>query len=177
MKEQTMTLNKNSLYTAIPVSGAIILLSVIYYIFDIDQHGYWGYLLYVILLAGIIWGSLKLRDRYRDGMLTYSQGLGSGVLIGLYTGIINAVYSFLFFRFFAPEQIDVILRRVEEQMLERTPQMTDQQLELAMSWTSKFMTPVGMAIGTLMNMIIAALIISLIVSIFLKREVAKSIEE
>jgi len=176
MEEKSMTLNKNSMMTAIPVGGAIVLISIVLYVFDLDTRGFWGYLIYAILLAGIIWGTKKFRDQYNKGLLTYGQGIKSGLLIGLYTGIINAVYTFVFYKFFAPEQISVLLQKTEEQLLEKSPDMTDQQLDMALSMTEKFMTPGFMSFGSLINTLIAALLLSLIVAIFLKRDVPRSIE-
>ncbi|MGB4205962.1 MAG: DUF4199 domain-containing protein [Bacteroidales bacterium] len=176
MEEKSMTLNKNSMMTSISVGGAIVLVSIVLYIFDLDARGFWGYLIYAILLAGIIWGTKKFRDHYNNGLLTYGQGIKSGLLIGLYTGIINAVYTFLFFKYFAPEQISVVLQKYEEQILERTPDITDQQLDMALSMTEKFMTPGFMAFNSLIYTLLSALLLSLIVAIFMKRNVQKSIE-
>lgn len=177
MEEQSITTNRNSLVSAIPVGGAVILLSILFYVFDLDVRGIWGYLMYVILFAGIVWGTIQLRDKHRGGLLTYGQSFTSGMLIGLYTGIISAIFTFVFYKFFAPEQIQVILEKVEDQMIEKAPQLTDQELDMAMAMTAKFMTPIGMSVGALINLFIAGVIISLIASIFLKRETLKSVEE
>lgn len=177
MEEKEMTINRNSLNSAIPVSVAVIVLSILYYVFDISGRGIWGYIMYAILLAGIVWGTLQLRDKHRGGVLTYGQSFTSGMLIGLYTGIISAVYTFIFYKFFAPEQIQVLLDRVEEEMLIKSPELTDQQLEMALSMTAKFMTPFGLAFSSLFGMFIAGLILSLIASIFLKRETPKTTPE
>lgn len=177
MEEKEITISKNSLNSALPVSVAIIVLSILYYVFDISGSGIWGYLLYAILLAGIVWGTIKLRDKYRGGILSYGQCFSSGLLIGLYTGIITAVYTFVFYKFFAPEQIQVLLNKVEEEMLMRSPGLSDQELDLALGMTAKFMTPFGLAFSSFFGMLIAGLILSLIVSIFLKRETPKTLAE
>jgi hypothetical protein len=177
MEENKITINRHSINIAIPVGLAAILLSLFYYAFDIDGRGAWGYVLYVILLAGIIWGTLQLRDKNRGGMLSYGESFTSGLLISSYTGLISAIFTFVFYKFFAPEQIQVILDKVEEEMLAKAPQMTDQQLDMALAMTEKLMTPLWMAITSLFAIVIVGLIFSLIVSIFLKKESAKGIEE
>jgi vacuolar-type H+-ATPase subunit I/STV1 len=175
MEESNMTTNRLSINAAIPIGIAIILLSILYYVFDIDGRGIWGYLMYALLLAGIIWGTIQLRDKHRGGILSYGQSFSSGALISLYTGIISAIYTFVFYKFFAPEQIQVLLERVEEEMLVKAPEMTDQQLDMALSMTEKFMTPIWMSITSLFAILIVGIIFSLIVSIFLKRDEPKQI--
>jgi len=170
MEESNMTTSKHSINAAIPVGVAIILLSILYYVFDIDGRGIWGYLLYALLLAGIIWGTIQLRDKHRGGVMSYGQSFSSGALISLYTGIISAIYTFVFFKFFAPEQVQILLERVEEDMIMKAPEMTDQQLDMALAMTEKFMTPFWMSLTSLFGILIAGIIFSLIVSIFLKRE-------
>lgn len=176
MEEQSITTNRHSLISAIPVGGAVILLSILYYVFDLDARGIWGYLMYAILLAGIVWGTIQLRDKHRGGILTYGQSFTSGMLIGLYTGVMSAIFTFVFYKFFVPEQIQVLLDKVEEQMLERAPQLTDQELDMAMAMTAKFMTPIGMAFGSVIYLFIAGVIFSLLASIFIKRESPKTID-
>jgi len=170
MEEKVMTINRNSFNSAIPTSVAIIMLLVLYYVFNIPTRGIWGYLLYAILLAGIVWGTIQLRDKHRGRTLTYGQSFTSGMLIGLYTGIIGAIYTFVFYKFFAPEQIQVLLDQTEAEMLKQTPELTDQRIDMVLSLSAKFITPTGLAFSSLFGMLIAGLIISLIVSIFLKRE-------
>lgn len=170
MEESNMSTNRHSINAAIPVGIAIILLSILYYVFDIDGRGIWGYLMYALLLAGIIWGTVQLRDKHRGGNISYGQSFSSGTLISLYTGIISAIYTFVFYKFFAPEQIQVLMERVEEEMIANAPEMTDQQLDMALSMTEKFMTPLWMSITSLFGIFIVGMILSLIVSIFIKRD-------
>lgn len=55
-------------------------------------------------------------------------------------------------------------------MYQRNPNMSDSDLEMAMSWTRMMMKPWLMAIWGIIGNTIAGLIISLIVAIFMKKE-------
>ena len=164
-----MTTNRFALSASVPVAIAVILLSILYYVFDIDGRSSWGYLTYAVLLAGIVWGVLQLRDKHFGGVITYGQSFAAGTLISLYTGAITAVYTFLFYKYFAPEQIQVLLEKAEDEMYRKAPQLSDQEFEMAMAMTAKFMTPFWLSVTTLVGLLIIGLILSLIASIFLKR--------
>jgi hypothetical protein len=173
MEENNVSTNKHAISSAVPVAVVIILLSILYYVFDVDARGFWGYLMYAILLAGIIWGVIQLRDKFLNGAITYGHSFGTGTLISLYTGLITGIYTFVFYKFFAPEQIQVLLEKVEEQMIEKSPELTDQQLDMALAMTEKFMTPGWMGVTSFFGMLVAGVILSLIASIFLKKEASQ----
>jgi hypothetical protein len=91
------------------------------------------YISLLVLLAGIIMGTLSFRDKCNGGYISYGRSLGSGVLISLMVGVIMSVYTYLFFSFFDPAELVKLAQVAEEKMLEKG--LTDDQVDQAMSMT------------------------------------------
>lgn len=169
MEEKPITINRHSMNIALPVGGCLILLSVLLYITGLDPRAGWMYLSYTILLGGVIWSMLKLRDKHRGGAITYGDSFLTGWLTGLYSGVIMGTYTFIFYRFFDPAHLQVIKDKAEEAILMNEASLTDEQIEMVITWSHKFITPGWLSFSEVLNAALIALVISLIVAIFIKR--------
>jgi hypothetical protein len=67
-----------------------------------------------------------------------------------------------------PDMLEELILRVEDQMYDQG--MPDEQVEMAMTYTRKFMAPIPMALMVILTYCIVGLIISLITSAILKKE-------
>ncbi|HSW67045.1 MAG TPA: DUF4199 domain-containing protein, partial [Bacteroidales bacterium] len=159
----------HSMNMALPVGSLLILLSILIYILGLNPRDGWMYLSYAILLGGIIWSMLKLRDKHRDGAITYGDSFLTGLLTGLYSGIIMGIYTFVFYKFFDPAQLQVLKDMAEEAILMSGTPLTDEQIETAITWSHKFMTPGWLSISEVLNAAFISLLIALVVAIFIKR--------
>ena len=63
-----------------------------------------------------------------------------------------------------------IVNNAEENILKRSPNISDAELEMALKYTANFTTPVMMAVWAFVANVIVSVILSLIVSIFIKRD-------
>ncbi|HNW98524.1 MAG TPA: DUF4199 domain-containing protein [Bacteroidales bacterium] len=159
---------RNALNYGFLLGITLIILSLLFYILNVDYQSVAQYISIVIMIVGMIIGILAYRKN-NNGFITYGQSLGNGVLIGLFSAILVSIYTIIFFTLIDPGMIDVILRQAEEKMIEKNPNMTDEQIEMAMSYSRKFMTPLSMAIwGTIMSTVYA-FVASLIISIFTRK--------
>lgn len=161
------SLLNNSLKYGLITGVAMVLLSLLFYVLDVTMTGWIQYASLVILLAGIVVGTLAYRDKCSRGYLSYGRSLGSGVLISVVVGLIMAIYSYLFFNFFDPGELLKLKQIAEEKMFEKG--LTDEQVEQAMSMTKMFMTPVFIAISGLFSMALWGTVFSLLASIFIKK--------
>jgi hypothetical protein len=161
------SLLNNSLKYGLITGVAMVLLSLLFYVLDVTMTGWIQYASLVILLAGIVVGTLAYRDKCSRGYLSYGRSLGSGVLISVVVGLIMAIYSYLFFNFFDPGELLKLKQIAEEKMFEKG--LTDEQVEQAMSMTKMFMTPVFIAISSLFSMALWGTVFSLLASIFIKK--------
>src|SRR6056297_368993 len=63
----------------------------------LDQNFILGILNYVILIAGIIYGTKSYRDQYLNGYISYGKSLGTGVLISVFAGVIMGIFTYLLY--------------------------------------------------------------------------------
>lgn len=166
--ESKVSLFNNALRYGLLTGVAYILISLLFYSFDLSQRSWVGYVSFVVLIAGIVLGTIAYRDKHSGGYLSYGRCLGSGVLISLVTGIAMAIYSFVFFEYFEPGMIDQMLDTAAQSLADRG--MTEDQIDQAMTMTARFMTPVWMAIISIASIVFYGTIFSLITSIFIKNE-------
>lgn len=123
---------------------------------------------YIILVVFMIMGIKSYRDEDLGGYISYGRSLGTGTLIAIFAGIISAIFSVLFFNFIAPEMTQRILESAQESMTERG--MSEDQIETAMAYTQKFMTPFWLFTFSVVSAAFIGFIFSLIISIFTRKE-------
>ncbi|GAP44357.1 hypothetical protein TBC1_12161 [Lentimicrobium saccharophilum] len=152
------------LYTA----AAFVLFSLLLYSVDVSRTGWVNYLSFVILIIGIVIATIAYRDKINSGFLSYGRCLSIGVLISLVVGIVMAIYSYVFFTYFDPGALDKLLEASEQEMINRG--MSDEEIDLAMPFTEKMMSPVFLSITSLLSMVLYGTVFSLITSIFIKKE-------
>lgn len=124
---------------------------------------------YLLLAIFIILGIKFYRDEVLGGGISYGKSLGTGVLIAIFGGFISGIFTLLFFQFIAPEMTQRILEEAQKSMSERG-NMTDEQIEMAMSWTAKFMTPFWLFTFSVIGSAFIGFIFSIFISIFMKKE-------
>jgi hypothetical protein len=123
---------------------------------------------YIILIIFIVMGVKSYRDEDLGGNISYGKSLGTGVLISVFGGIISAVFSLLFFTYIAPEMTQKILDAAQQSMVEQG--MSEEQIEMGMGYTQKFMTPTWLFLFSVLGSAVMGFIFSLVISIFMKKE-------
>jgi hypothetical protein len=104
-----------------------------------------------------------------SGYMSYGQGLGVGSLLGGVTGAVLAIFSTLYNSFIDPTAIPRALE-IQRQALEDQNNIDDAQIDQAMVWAEKAMSP-GVAIPvTILMMVFLCFIYSLILSAIIKKE-------
>jgi Protein of unknown function (DUF4199) len=129
------------------------------------QHLQW---LGFVMMAVILWLGIKaVREESPGQQLSYGKGVGTGVLISLFSGLMSAVYSYIHFKFVNPEFADYNMQLVRAKWEQAG--MGAAQMEQAEGITRAMMGPVSMAIMTPIMAVIIGLVISLILAAMLKR--------
>jgi ABC-type phosphate/phosphonate transport system permease subunit len=154
---------------------ALIIVDLLFYVLELYISNWKGYITYVVILGGVVISAISYRDKQLNGYINYGQSFK----VGFFTSIIAAFAFLLYFAilmYFAGEEIQTaLLRNTEEQMLEKVPDMTDEQLEMTMEITKWVTTPIWQTIFSFLGIIFFGVIFSLIASIFIKKE-NKSLE-
>lgn len=167
--EKKVSVWQATLNSGLILGLALVIYTLLLYFLDQTFNQKLGYVSILILIAGIVLGIKSFRDDAKGGIMSYGQGVGAGTVIGLYAGIIGAIFLFLLYEVIDPDLMGKMFTVTEEKLLEsgRVPEeMIDQTMEMQ----KKFMAPWIMSIGTVINYVFFGVVVSLIASIFLKKE-------
>lgn len=163
--------NKSALSTAskyaILTALAMFIFSIILYMTGMYLNQGVNYLSYAIMLAGLIFAVKDRRDKDLNGFMTFGEGFKTGFLFCIITGAIGVVFSIIMMKFIAPDMIEQILKKAETDMINQG--LPDSQIQVAMEWTRKFTTPLGIAIWSIVASAFFGAILSLIVAAIFKR--------
>ena len=147
----------------------LIVIHLVFYLTGDIASKYIAYIYYAVILAAILIASKAWRDEVMGGYITYGQGLGFGTLTIFFASALVAVYIFIFYKFVDPGAMNDLLVAAEERMIEKNPSISDDDLDLALSITQRFMKPGFMAISSVLNYTFLGFVMSLITSIFMKK--------
>lgn len=169
---ETPVINPSPVNTAMKyglMAGVLlIILTVIFYMMNYMPKGAINVFPFLIIGGFTIYGCINYREEECGGFLSYGSAFKIGVLIALFASIILGAYNYVFYQFIDPSYVEVILAAEEESLNEKNlPQETiDKRMELIRSYTS----PMLLSISTIIMFLISGLFISLITSIFVKKE-------
>lgn len=165
-------MNTPFFYGLVLAFGNIVLTLVGFFLgFQTDKlvQGRWFGVLPFVLTIGILWlGIRAVREEAKDKSLSYGKGVGTGVLIALYGGLIGAIYAYVHFTFVNPNFIDYLIDSLRQQWT--AAGMSDSQMDAAEKLTRLLSKPVLQAIIGILLSPVLGLVISLILSAFLKRK-------
>jgi hypothetical protein len=164
--------NKPSMFQSTLTWGAItglasIVYTLILYFLDLTLNKPAGYAGMLILVGGIFLGCKAYRDQSLDGYISYGKSLGTGVLISVFYAVITTLFMVILYKWIAPELVGKVMAQSQENMASKG--MSEDQMEKGLEMTKKFFI-VGLFIGGVFMSVFFGFLISLIVSIFIKKE-------
>jgi len=159
-----------SLMPGIYLAFALILYTLVLFIADIDMESPLKYGSYVIMAVGLFLSIVAFRDKHLDGIITYGKAFSAGFYTGLFASLIASIFTYFYVQYIDTELIANILIMAEEGMLEQNPDMSNEQIDQALSMTEMFTSPIMLSVmGFIANVILSAGL-SLLIAIFAKRE-------
>ena len=159
----------------------MILEFVIGYILNIDPNtnpsfgviiSVLNYLILPAILIYIACNTYKIK--FNNGFISFGQCLKIGVTICIIAGLLYGLFSAAFGMMF-PEYFEEIMQKMRIVMRDKNPQMTSEQIDMAMSMTKKFMNPAISIPITIIMYAFIGLIISLIIGAIVKKDPNQSI--
>jgi hypothetical protein len=121
----------------------------------------------LILIGGIVLAQRAYRAS-NAGFMSYGEGMGIGMLLSLVSGILSAVFGYIYREYIDP----TITQQITDQTrakLEAAGNMSDEQIDGAIAMSQKFSNgPISLVIG-IVGALVLGLILSLIISAILKR--------
>ena len=167
MEEKKPSVTGNALNYGLITGAVLIVYSLLLFIVNLYLNKTLGYISFVFLLGGMVWGTLEYRKTAGNGFLTYGQAFNSCFLIGLFAGVLGAIYAFVFAQYIHPGYVNEIIDQARIQLQEKN--LSDDQIESALDSTRKFTSPLLMMIFGLLGYAIISAILGLLAAIFLKK--------
>jgi len=157
-----------SLGYGVIVSLAMVVLSLILFLLNLDNKSGLEWLSYLILVGGIWLAQINYRNKYLGGFISFGQSFIVGMFIGLFVGIIMGIYTYVFFNFIDPGAMEEAMTIAEQRMMDKG--MTDMEIEQGMMMARKFSSAGMFTFFAVTGNFILGMIFSLVTSIFVKKE-------
>ncbi|MFC2101442.1 DUF4199 domain-containing protein [Bacteroidota bacterium] len=170
MEEKQKSVTMNGLTWGIVAGVLMIVYSLILYLLDQSLNANISWIGFLFLIGAMIWGTLEYRKTLPGGFMTYGKAFSASFMIVLFAAILIGIFTYLLYTVIAPDLLVQVTELGRQRAIETNPEMTDEQIEQAMQMTSFFRGPVVMAVSGFIVQLIIGAIISLITSIFLKKE-------
>jgi len=123
----------------------------------------------VLPIALILVGCNNFKNKINSGFISFGEAIKIGVVICVIGALVYGIFSAVFNTIF-PEFMEEILRKTRDVMVQQNPEMSEEQLEMALSWTKKFMSPAIAIPITIVMYAFIGLIYSLIIGAIVKKE-------
>jgi ethanolamine transporter EutH len=170
MENITKSHSRHTLNYGLITGGVLIVFSLLLYALDLWSNRWLAFLSYLILLVMMYLGTKAFRDNLQGGFISFGKGFNVAFMIGLFAAIVLVIYNYLFFKFFDPSAVEKMMEMAEEQMRTRQPDISEDDLETAMGFANKFMTPAAISVMGLIYNIIASLILGLLVAAGVRKD-------
>jgi hypothetical protein len=152
------------------IAGAVFNLLMYFTGFQTEKLAtgqYVQWLGFVMIFTVLFLGIKAVREESPHKAMSYGKGVGTGVLVSLYSGLMSSVYTFIHFKFVNPDFADYQMAFIRTKW--EAAGMAEVQMEQAEKFTRAMMGPVSQAIMTPIFVTIFGLLCSLIIAAILKR--------
>lgn len=166
----------HSLIYGLILGAALIVVSLIYYILDVNIFSIGFSILSLVISLTIViivlaLGMNSYRDRSLSGKIDFKKCFMIGLIIGLVGFIISTAYNLIFMTYIEPNAMEEGINKFIEKWGDR---MTAEQLDDTISKMQKRMTPSSQIKTSLISGAIISILLSLIVSAFIKKDKSAS---
>jgi hypothetical protein len=166
--EEKVSVWKANLQNGIILGLTGVVFSLLMYFLDQSFNKSIGYLFFLVQGVILFFLIKSYRDNQLHGYINYGHSLGSGVIIFLYYSIIMAIFTYILYKYIDPELVKKQLALSEEMLMKRNTQQAAMDAALAMQ--KKMMVPEFIAPISILGNMFFGTIITLIVSIFTRKE-------
>jgi hypothetical protein len=157
----------NLLYGLYAGGVSIVITLIAYYtgIWKTDTVYWIGYLQYPFLFL-FIWLAMKERkNEDYGGVMSYGQGVGTGTMVGLFSGLLLALFMWVYLTAINPDfQPWMVAQRAKDMQASNAPAA---QREAAISMMEKFFVIFAVG-GAIIGQVFIAVVGSLIISVFVR---------
>jgi hypothetical protein len=177
VKMKNVSFFNNAMKYALIISVFSIILSLIYYILEVEVFN-WGFIAanfvisIVIIVGAFIFGVKNYRNNGLGGKITFGQAFLHSLVIGFIAYAIIAIYNYVFYAFIAPEyaasMTDSFITFMESMNI------PEDILEQSIKDFEEQMTPMGQLLSGLKNGAVMSIIVALIVGLAIKKDTTQA---
>lgn len=139
MEQQPPKTGKFALRYGLILAGIGIAFSLMMHFMEMQyQQGMASNLISIVIMIVILCIAIAQFKKENAGMLTLSQALKVGVGAALVSGIITVIYMLIYFNFIETDFLANSAEITKAAMLERNPEMTQEQVDMALEMQQKF---------------------------------------
>ena len=160
--------SKHAFSSGLIMGLVLMILSLVTYVFELYDQKWFNYVSWVALGVGIYLAVKKYRDEVAGGYISYGSALGYGVLFSFIASLVASIVNYIYLGYIDDGFITYTLEQAEMQMYESG--QSDEQIEMAISMTRKMTSPIMMGIWGVFGITLLGLVLSLIISAFVKKE-------
>lgn len=146
----------------------IIFLAVVGWISGLEGKTWLGWINWAIYFVALYFCLRNWRDQHLGGYIRYGQSLSAGILFMFFASVIYGFYNVIYLTWIDPTAVERMLDIMEEEYYRRG--FTEEQVSAAMNFATKLRGPGMQFFSVIIGTTFIGVIISLIVSIFIKRE-------
>ena len=121
----------------------------------------------VVYVGAIVLAIKEHRENDLGGYISFGRAFTVGILTTLVLAIINAVWTYIFMAFIAPDMMDMMMDAQMQGMADSG--MDEDAIEQAMEMSKGFMSPGMIAVMSIFGSLFMGAIISLIVAAIMKK--------
>ena len=166
MENSTPNPTKVATKWALIYIGTSIVITYIFQFLNIDQNSPAKYVAYVPFIAFLLLTQKEYRDQL-GGFLTFGEGFSSGFRYAVFSGLLLAVFIYLYLAILSPQILDQSMAQQQGKFAEQG--MSQEQIDKAMEIGKKYGPIIG-AFGAAIGMTIFGAIIALNGAAIFKKE-------
>ena len=170
MEKTPKSITVNGLTHGALTGVVMIIYSLILYVADLHMHKYLPMITFLLLIAGLIYGTIEYRNKVLGGLIPYGKAFGASFMIALFAVFLYAIYSYVFYQFIAPDAILDLVDQAREKIMNSNPDISEEKLEAALNMQSAFFKPIWIAVMSFIVQLVISAVVALITSAFIKKE-------
>ncbi|MFC2087202.1 DUF4199 domain-containing protein [Bacteroidota bacterium] len=162
-------IRKNSMNYGAILGVTLIALTLLLYLVNRSFSKSFNWVEYLIIISVITIGTKSLRDKEMGGAISFTQALGSGILISFFGSIFVAFFTYVLYVIIDPGLLEELFEFNEELMQEQG-KFSEEKIEYRMNIMRETITPLRLSLFVIPVYTFVGFLLSLLVSIFLKKE-------
>lgn len=147
---------------------AVIIVSLILYFVGLQFENWAKWISTVVMCGIIVFGIKTITDENPNRPISFGTLFKAGMLITIIIAIFSVIYFFVYTNFIETNFVDKILEISRQQMAEKG--LSEEQIDAGIEMSKKFMSPIMMAVFSLLGTMFFGVLASLLGAGIFKKE-------